>query len=146
MESQLTINLDRLEEGVPTTIEETLAPEAMEPHEADLRFLAPVAVRGEVYLARGALVLTLTCETRIALPCRVCNREVEVELRAKEQRDVEELEEHKEAEFDLVPLVRELVFLEVPQFVECVGGCAERESLESYLHKKENKHHPFADL
>ena len=145
MDRELKINLDRLAEGVPAKVEATLAPEVMEPHEGDLSFLKPVVVKGECYLTRGALMVLLTCKTTISLPCRVCNRPVEIELVAKEEHDAEELEKHQRAEFDLLPLVRELVFLEVPQFIECEGGCPERKELDPYLHKND-EHHPFADL
>lgn len=148
MDTELQINLDRLVEGVPTKVEAKLSPEVMEPHEADLQFLAPVAVEGECYLTprgAGALMVSLTCKTRIVLFCRVCNRQVEVDLVAKEACDAQELERHQRAEFDLLPLVRELVFVEVPQFVECEGKCPRREELEPFLHKNE-EYHPFADL
>ncbi len=145
MENELKINLDRLTEGVPSEVEAALSPEVMEPHEADLQFLKPIVVKGECYLTRGALMVSLTCKASISLPCRVCNRPVEIALLAKEEHDAQEFEARQRAEFDLLPFVRELVFLEVPQFVECAGGCSEREALDPYLHKND-EHRPFADL
>ncbi len=145
MTDSLTLYLARLQGGEVEQINTELPTSSLQPHEGELIFDGPVQVKGQAYVAGDELVLHLSIGAKASMPCRVCNEGAMVKIVVKDLYHTVELSQCPSAVLDLAPVIRELVLLEVPAFVECTGGCAKREELDKYLHKGEN-FHPFEDL
>jgi uncharacterized metal-binding protein YceD (DUF177 family) len=141
------IQLDLLRTGVTQNFTMSLSPEFLELQEEEVRMEHPVGVKGEAYLAKERLVLRLDAQTMVTLPCAVCNRMILVPLVTKGVYHTISLADHEEAFFDLRPIVREELLIEIPKTAECGGTCSERETIAPYLKKTDIKHYfPFSDL
>ena len=104
--------------------------------EADARPSKPIRVTGRLSSAgEGRFYFTGRLEGRIALPCRLCLEEVEVEvdedihillaeIGAEEADDPDVfLYDPNERMLDLRPAMRETWLLSAPRFVECRDDC-----------------------
>ena len=56
------IYVEQLRDGHSEKLNETLAPDFLEVHEADLSFVDPVIVSGEAYLADNELILQVLAQ------------------------------------------------------------------------------------
>lgn len=153
MNEQLKIYVDRLKDGHVEKINEKLLPNFIGIEDENLLFIDPVDINGEAYLADDRLVVHLNLLTYARSPCIVCNREVAIKLAVANYYHTEEIKNIKGAVFDLSDLLREMILLEVPQFVECRDGkCPERKQLEPFLKKSDSikedqrEYHPFDQL
>ncbi|MBY0528591.1 MAG: hypothetical protein K2P51_00180 [Rhabdochlamydiaceae bacterium] len=153
---QLKVYIDRLKGGDKQKISCTLAPSVLDVQEEELTFPEDVQVTGEIYLADDHLIGHLNAKTTALMPCAMCNSITKVLIHIKDEYITVPLAEVRSAIYDLTPDIREMLLLQVPQFVEChEGKCPERETLKNYLAKPglENTqsqsqpvHFPFADL
>lgn len=153
MTSLFHIYIDRLREGKKIRIDENLDPSFLSVQEDDLKFPQPVKVHGEAYLAEEHFVLRLTASTDALLPCIICNEMTSLPLRVENFYFTLPLSELANPIFDYSEPLREALFLELPQFVECSQGiCPEREKMTVYLKKNPSSedtsstHFPFSDL
>jgi uncharacterized metal-binding protein YceD (DUF177 family) len=128
------IYVHRLKDGHIETISERLAPEFLGIDERELAFKAPILLKGEASVTNGALVLRLSIETEVTMPCAVCNQEVQVNISISRLCHTEQIDQIRGAVFDYEDIVREAIVLEVPFTAECNrGDCPERASLAKYI-------------
>ena len=148
MKPQLPLFIDRLTEGRTETIQESIDPVLLAISDDEICCTEPVEVSGEAYLAEDFLVISLAIKARCGLVCRFCNESFSYPITISSRLEEVALEEIHGACFDLLPLVRELVLLELPLYPQCGGeSCNNRSRIEPYLTKKdETVHTPFKDL
>jgi uncharacterized metal-binding protein YceD (DUF177 family) len=152
----LKIYVDRLKEDKIEQFERLLPPDFLDISEPDLHFESDVTVRGEAYVAGDGLVLHIDICAIGVIPCSICNERVEVPIQLKGLYHVEPLEGIKAGIFDMGPVIRENLLLEIPAFAECQNGnCPQRKIIGKYLKKKdvsdslddeEEGYRPFKDL
>lgn len=134
MDDTFRIFVNRLKEGREERIEETLSPEFLDVHEAELKFQAPVFLKGSATVADEVLVLIFSIETEVNMPCAICNKEVKVKISIPDFCHTERLSEIKGSVFNYQEVLRQGVLLELPYIAECNGGdCPERAFLAQYL-------------
>jgi uncharacterized metal-binding protein YceD (DUF177 family) len=153
---QLKVYIDRLKGGDKEKVSLTLSSLILDVKEEELTFPEDVQVTGEIYLADDHLIGHLNAQTTALMPCAICNNITKVLIHIKDEYITVPLAEVRSAIYDLTPDVREILLLQVPQFVECHdGNCPERETLKNYLSKPASEkpkteaqpvHFPFADL
>lgn len=141
MSDALFIYPDRLREGNTETLKGLIPGEAIGPE-----FSKGILVEGEAYVTGERLVLSLNLSGEVALPCKICNCLVAVPLGIRGYCHVEELEDVRQGKIDLTPIVRGILLVEVPSFVECEGRCLERGAVEQLIKKDHHGFHPFEKL
>ena len=150
----LVILVDRLRGGEREDLHLRAAPDFLEVTEPDLSFLEEVRLDGEAYLAEDYLVIHGDLSTFVRMPCSICNEPARVAVRVCGFYHTHPVKEIKGAVFELAPLLREAILIEVPPFVEChEGHCPRRIELAPYLKvgmigesKKDQGTQPFKDL
>lgn len=136
MDDTFKIFVYRLKDGQQEVIEETLSPDFLDIHEAELSFSVPVVLQGKAEVAENTLILQLSIETEATLPCSICNQDVQVKIGISDFYHTEELANVKDGVFDYRQILREAILLELPYTAECnEGSCPERESLARYFKK-----------
>lgn len=145
MSEQFKIFIDRLRGGQTQKIEERFDPAFLGPNEPELCFDRSVQVKGEIYISDAHLVIHLKAQTKISMPCAVCNQMIDVDLKADKFYHLVPLEEIGNAVFDYGELLREALLIELPKRVECNGNCFERAKLKPFL-RQEKTYFPFADM
>lgn len=145
------IEIDRLKGGKVIKIEESFDPSFLKIDEQELQFPHPVTVSGEAYLTDADLILSLKAKTKALLPCAICNKMIEKELKVDQITHAEPISEIPSHIFDFSELLREDLLIELPKYIECnQGKCPERTTVAPYLRSKERKdkttYFPFADL
>ena len=153
---ELKIFIDRLKEGSIEKLEGEVPPNFLELDDRDLQCTSPVKLKGQAYIATDHLLIQLHIETKIFMPCSICNEPTEIKIKIPDFTHVEPLSEIRSSIFDYTELLREDILLSLPQFTECHNGkCPERDLIKNYL-KKEKKaeksssgeavHFPFSDI
>ena len=147
MDDRFRIYIDRLKDQHTELLDLSLPPDFLEIDEPDLLFEQPVNVKGKVYLAHQDLVLDLDIKTVAAIPCAICNEPTEVPISLGHAVHVVPLSEIRAGVFDLRPVLREAILLEIPLTVECAGGCLKRQEVEGfYKQEAVDEHRPFEGL
>ena len=151
MQEMFKIWVDRLKGGQVQKISRSFEPSFLEIDEKELKFRAPIQVDGEAYLADQHLVIRLKARTTATLPCVICNKMMDMELKVENFYHAVGIEEIANAVFDFAAPLREALLIELPNYFECrEGNCPERESLAPYLRLSPKtdakKNFPFADL
>ncbi|MCX6987995.1 MAG: hypothetical protein NTZ52_00570 [Chlamydiae bacterium] len=152
----LQLFIDRLQEGQIEKFSHELPPEALGLTDIDLSFTEKVSVSGTAYVAIDHLILKLQADSKISMPCSICNEQTEMKIELSDFYHTELLSDISGGVFDFTQLLREDLLLQVPHFTECnKGKCPERESITHYL-KKETAlaatsnsgptHYPFSNL
>jgi uncharacterized metal-binding protein YceD (DUF177 family) len=146
--SPFIILIDRLRGGQTQAINESLPPDVLGPNEPELVFAFPVQVKGEAYLTDDHLIIHLAARTKISMPCAICNKMIDQELKVDNFYHTEPLENIRSASFDFSEALREALLIELPRTVECNGGnCPDRDSIKPFLKEsREETYHPFADI
>src|ERR1700722_6212838 len=140
MDDTFKIFVRRLKDGHYETIKESLSPEFLDIHEADLAFESPVICVGTATVADEMLLLQLAIETEATMRCAICNRDVQVKISITDFYVTKRLSEIKSGVFNYQEVLREGILLELPYSAECNGGdCPERVSLAKYFTKKAEK-------
>ena len=100
-----------------------------------------VQVQGNCVLEEGGgAVLQLNIQAHALEPCTVCNEPTAVFIEIKNAYHFEKNPLSGNNDYDFTPLVRELILLETPQYVECNGGrCKMREEVKKYLKPEGNR-------
>lgn len=155
---KLKIYIDRLKDGHIETLDLELPPSSLNIlDERELSFPSPVKIHGEVYLADEHLIICLSLNTVIFLPCSICNERVETPIEIQKSYTTVPLDEIRSAIHDLTEEIRETLLLQVPPFIECHGGsCPERSELKKFMNSPTDSteetpppsthYFPFADL
>lgn len=146
----LCVYIDRLKGDSEEEIAETLDPQALDIQESDeLTVTDPVNVEGRAYITDEYLVIDLDVTASITMPCAFCNHDFALNVDVKHSIHEEPVSDIKHGVFDLIPLVREAIFLEVPLYPLCGGKvCLHRSEIEKYLKKEsvEEGYQPFIDI
>lgn len=148
------IYVDQLRDGKEHQIHEKLSPDFLDVHERDLKFEKDVKLDGVAYLAESELILNWTIDAEAVIPCSICNEPVPVKIHLEHAYFSEPLDNIKSGIFNFKELLREMILLEVPPFVECTqGNCPKRKEFKKYLKEpsqdkpdQEDGYQPFADL
>lgn len=156
MNDQLTIYIDRLQDGKIEEISTQASCDFIDVYEHDLEFKDPIEVTGSVYLTQDHLVSHLSIKTQLYMPCAICNQSSPISIEVKNLYTTEPLETIHSGLFDLRTMIREALLLEVPGFYECSeGNCPERTIFAKFLKQSEKEvsakvqpksYLPFADL
>lgn len=152
MDERFKIYVEQLRDGQVEKIAEVLEPSFLEVHESELSFVDPIDLQGEAYLADDELILHLNVSTFALMPCKICNDMVKAPIEIDNSYHAIPLGEVKGGIFNLAPLLREQILLELPLLVEChEGHCPKRQAMQKYFKKDsgdagEDGYQPFADL
>lgn len=148
MKQQLPVYIDRLREGQNEPVDEIVEPQRLELSDDEISVTKPFKVTGEVYVVEEYLVVSLTIIGQLSLICRLCNEPFVFPISIKKAQEEISLDEIKDACYDLLPLIRELVLLEIPLYPQCSGSsCGNREKIEKFLkNPNEQLNMPFKDL
>jgi len=132
------IYIDRLAGGKVETIDENLDPSVMKVTDDFLFFDQPVKITGKVYLAEDFLVLNLNIETKYKAPCKICSETLEKPFLMEGVYLTEEVSNVRAKVFDATGLIRDTIFLEIPDYHECEGNCPMRKQLKKFLNSSED--------
>lgn len=150
MNPSLKIYIDRLKDGRKELIQEQFSPEEIALNDQEIPFSGPVSLKAEVYLVDDELVLHLDLSATSTHSCSVCNQEVKHSIIIKNCYQTVEKSQIKGAIYDMSGLLRELLLLEVPSFVECEDNCPRRKDMEKFLKRVDEKsashENPFSHL
>jgi uncharacterized metal-binding protein YceD (DUF177 family) len=156
MKPTLKIFVDRLHGGKSELITEELDPGFMDISEKEVAFKDPIKVEGEAYLAEDWLIVRLSIIAHATLQCALCNDTFRFPIHLQDMMHEEPLENIREATYDLLPLIRESILLEIPFYPQCgITKCNKRQEVEKYLKKEPkvqeekkgiNGHKPFQDM
>ena len=138
-------------EGTP--FEERLEPVFLDLREND-ELTAPeeVCVCGTAYRSDEWVVVEGKVETKMELPCSMCNERTVVPIGPFVWKAELPASDVKGGEIDLTEALREAVLLEVPYVVKCGGKeCRSDQSIRQYLapeatKENEERHQPFRTL
>lgn len=134
MNKDFQVFIDRLKDGRTLMIEEKSSPAFLDIQEEDLKFTAPVIIKGRSYLTSDHLVIHLSASTEALVPCLICNEFFPFPLLIDEFTHAEPLDDIASRIFDFTELLREALLVEVPTFTECNQGvCPERSIAKNYL-------------
>ena len=136
MNTHLKIYIDRLVNGKIENIDEELSPLLLETNDNFFRFEEPIKVSGSAYLAEEFLVLNLNISTSYKAPCKICLEDLDKVFEKEGLYFTEELSAIPSKVYDVSMQIRDTLFLEIPDFHECEGGCSMREELKKYLKEK----------
>jgi uncharacterized metal-binding protein YceD (DUF177 family) len=144
----LLVYIERLREGKVELIEEKIDPARLDIAEEDFICKEPIEMKAEVYLVDTWLIVKMSFTTQVTLSCSFCNEPFVFPIEVKDEQYEESLEEIKDSVLDLLPLIREALFLEIPFYPQCGNTvCRNRDEIEKYLKKEESKgdeyHLPF---
>jgi uncharacterized metal-binding protein YceD (DUF177 family) len=150
------IYVEQLRDGHVEDLHETLSPEFIDVNENELKFVDPVHLKGEAYLADDDLVLKFNCETLATFACVICGELTKHKVTVHNDYQMVPVDEIKGGVFDFKELLREAIILETPRSAEChEGKCPQRSQMKQYLKDKTAKssgddddgsYRPFADL
>jgi uncharacterized metal-binding protein YceD (DUF177 family) len=152
MDDKFLLYIDRLKKGEKENLNLFLPPDIFEVVEDELSFQDPVEMHGEAYVSEPHLIIHFSAQTKVCMPCSVCNEKTKENLIVKNAYHTFDLQELTDATLSFIDIVRESLLLELPQFIECQNGhCPNRPLIEPYLHnpedeKKDDIHYPFSGL
>ncbi len=112
-------------------------------NEKELIFKTPIEVNAIIYKANEELIINLNLKFSIEMPCKICNEFIEKKIKVKNLYITERLKNIK-IFYDLKEEIKNVCFLQIPDFVECKNSCKERQNIKKYLKKKQN--FPFSNL
>ena len=130
---KFNIYIDRLLGGHVENIEEEVDPAVMKVKDNLLSFEEPIKISGKAYLAEDFLIMNLDIETKYKAPCKICSEEIKKPVEIKGIYLTQELKEIPSRVFDAMELIRDTIFLEIPNYHECRGDCPMRDELKNYF-------------
>ena len=145
------VYIDRLKGGEVCALKGEFAPTFLEIDEPELKFHKPVAIKGEAYVTDDHLVVHFSAVAFAEMPCAVCNELFEYKLSCKDFYHTEPLSDIPSAVFEIGPVVREALLVELPHAAECNGGkCLKRDTITPYMRSEkrssQSTHFPFSDI
>lgn len=132
MESALDIYIDRLAKG-EEVIDTVIDPAALQATDPFLSFNKPVHVTGRAYLAENFLLLHFNISSFYSVPCKICSEWMEKEIVSKDTYLTIEIAQIPSRVFHALAEIRELLFLAIDEYHECIGGCPQREKIQQYF-------------
>ncbi len=137
IDDSFRIYVDQLRDGQVEELDEFFSPAFLDVDEKDLKFVDPVYIAGQAYLADDMLVLHLDIKTFACIPCRICNNAVKINIDLRGSYFAIPLNEIKTGIFDFREMLREAVLLEIPTLAEChQGNCPERQVMQNFFKKE----------
>ena len=133
MDDRFKIFVERLREDGPECLSEDLPPSFMEVEEEELTFKEPVRLDGTAMVADDALIITASLSTKATVLCSICNEPCEVSIEIPSFEHTESVDEVRSGVYNMAPVLREALLLELPTKAECGGKCPEREKIKKYL-------------
>lgn len=131
------IYIERLRSGKSQAINVSIDPAFMDIQEKELVFKEPIIAIGEAYLADDWLIVRLQIAAFAELRCAVCNDLFRYPISIQEMTHEEPLENIPEKTFDILPLLRETILLEIPFYPQCgIDKCKNRNEVEKYIKKE----------
>lgn len=153
MKKQLPIYIERLRQGRVHEITETIDPKQLDLFDDEIIAAKDVVVEGEAYLADPYLLVKLTLKSEFTLLCSVCNEPFSFPVEVVHILHEAPLDEITDSIFDLLPLIRETILLEVPFYPLCSGTtCRNRTEIEKFFKKQtganevDERYKPFENL
>lgn len=150
MSEPYLISIDHLRNGETQKFTMKLPAAFLEVDEPELKFSEEVRVGGEAYLVEENLVLRFDAETRLQMPCAVCNQQVLIPLSIKTVYHTIALDLCASSLFDVRPALREELLIELPKTVECEENCPERRNVARFMRSEQkeepSQYFPFSDL
>ena len=153
MKKVLKIHLERLQEGKKEQFEESISPDVLQLSDDILTFTEPVSISGCAYASEDFLILQFNVHASVTLACSLCNEMMKLPINLHDVIEEISLDEIEGSVYDLAPLIREAILLEIPFYVQCGGDmCKNRKSVEKYLrqsdavHPEQDTQQPFKDL
>ena len=145
MDDRFKIFVERLKTSGPERIQERLPPAFVEIEEEGLLFEQPIEVNGEALVAGALFILSASLTTVVKMPCAICNTLCDVPLHVERVEHVENVDAVRSGVYNVAPLFREALLLELPARAECEGSCPARAEMQSYL-SKGRENFPFQNL
>lgn len=142
---KFNIYVDQLKSGHVEHLKEDFDPSFLDVNEPELRFKGPVHIEGETYVAGHELVLHLAITAMSVIPCKVCNRPLEVGISLPNFYEAIPLSEVPHGIFSMQETLRQAILLDSKTFAECEGNCPHRNDIAPFL-KKPSSASPFDQL
>jgi uncharacterized metal-binding protein YceD (DUF177 family) len=147
----LLVCVERLRDGKIEYIRDELDPAGLDIADEELCCKGPVFIEAEVSLVDIWILVKISLRTSLVLPCAVCNETFVFNVKLDHFQHEEPLENISADVYDLIPLVREMILVEVPFYPQCAGNsCRNRKSLEKYIRyegtSEEDGYQPFKEL
>lgn len=120
---EFNIYIDRLVGGRIEKIDEAIDPVVMQSDDNMLTFDQPVNISGKAYLAEDFLVINIDINTKYKAPCKICSEMLTTSFEATGVYLTEELTKVPAKVFDASGQIRDTIFLDIPDYHECEGGC-----------------------
>ena len=148
------IYIDRLKNSNEEVFDDKVSPHFMNINETELKFPNPINLKGKAYIANTDLIVHLSTATTAKLPCKICNTMALYQIEIKNYIHNIPIENISNAIYDIREILREIILLEIPAYIECnKDNCEERKNIAKYLKqnnkKKEkelNNYFPFSEL
>ncbi|MFA6916175.1 MAG: hypothetical protein WC222_07245 [Parachlamydiales bacterium] len=142
---QFKIYVDQLKSGHVEHVKEEFDPSFLEVNEPDLQFKGPVHVEGDAYVAGHELILHFVIKALSVVPCKVCNKSLEIEISLPNFYEAIPLSDVPHGIFSMQETLREAILLNITAFAECEGNCPRRQEIAPFL-KKTSSASPFDQL
>lgn len=142
---QFKIYVDQLKNGHVEQIKEDFDPSFLDVNEPDLKFKGPVHVEGEAYVAGQELILHFAIHALSIVPCKVCNKSLEIEISLPNYYEAIPLSDVPHGIFSMQETLRQAILLDSTTFAECEGNCPHRQDIAPFL-KKTSSASPFDQL
>ncbi len=137
----LLVYIERLREGKSQIIKEELEAASLELEDEELTCKGPISVLADAYLAGDWLVVNLSLNAQFVIPCSFCNEPFVLPIKLEGIMHEESLEAIRGDVFDILPLIRETLLLEVPYYPLCGNTtCLRRDQFEKYMKSKAESH------
>ncbi len=145
------IYIDRLRNGETDTIKHDFPSHFLDINEKEMQLAESVKVSGNAYLTEEHLVICLKVKTSVLMPCRICNKMIEIPVVIEKFYQTILLKEIRGAIYDYKIDLKEQILLELSHFIECKMECPERTNIKKYMKKElssnnEETYLPFSDL
>ncbi|NGX30261.1 MAG: hypothetical protein KR126chlam4_00813 [Candidatus Anoxychlamydiales bacterium] len=146
MENNLHIFIDRLKNDKEEKILDTLLAKDLDiEREKELIFRTPIELEAKVYRVNEELIINVNLKFGVSIPCKICNKLIEKDIKVKNLYITEEIENIKTF-YDLKDEIKNLCFLQIPSYVECLDSCPSRENIKNYFKEQKKENFPFSDL
>ncbi len=139
MNDEFVINLDQLRKRKNHPLNMTVSSDFLGIEEGALHFGPQVDIEGEAYIVDERLILHLDVLVPAILTCTICNGDVQKTVKINNLYHIEEIAQIKSPTFDIAPILRQEILLEVPNYVECrEGNCPQREIFKAYMGRNQS--------
>jgi uncharacterized metal-binding protein YceD (DUF177 family) len=147
----LLIPIERLRVSGVEFIRDELDPAGLDISDEELVCKGPISIEAEISLVDIWVLVKLSLKATLIIPCAFCNETFVFPIKIEHFQHEEPLEYLSKDVYDLIPLIREVIILEVPFYPQCGGKtCRNRKALEPFMRpegsSEEEGYQPFKDL